>query len=174
MNRTRLRPIVQGRLSTLFGCWLGTGLTVSSLALFYTFNAPYTWLVSSAIWSLYLHGYIPMKRKSIYNTHLGAIVGALPPFLGTMGSLGILLTPETILLSAFIFSWQFPHFYGILYENKEDYKKANFEMISNYDEDGSKGFKQILACLSVNTLIVPIMATFNMIHPIFLAPFFYY
>jgi heme O synthase-like polyprenyltransferase len=36
----------------------------------------------------------------------------------------------------YIFSWQFPHFYGILYENKDDYKKAGFVMISDEDPTG--------------------------------------
>lgn len=64
----------------------------------------------------------------------------MTPILGTMAQTGSLFTPETMLLSAFIFSWQYPHFYGILYENKEDYKKAGFIMLSNNDSDGKKGY----------------------------------
>lgn len=75
--------------------------------------------------------YTPMKRRSIYNTFVGAIVGALPPFIGTWAQLGSLLSPESFLLGAYIFAWQYPHFYGILFENKDDYKRAGFEMISN-------------------------------------------
>ena len=63
-------------------------------------------------------------------------MGALPPFIGTFAQTGMLLTPETMLLAGYIFSWQFPHFYGILYENKSDYKKAGFVMISNEDTNG--------------------------------------
>ena len=32
----------------------------------------------------------------------------------------------------------FPHFYGILYEHKDDYKKAGFVMTSNDDPTGEK------------------------------------
>ena len=77
---------------------------------------------------------------------LGAVVGSLPPFIGTIAQTGMLMTPETLLLSLYIFSWQFPHFYGILYENKEDYKKAGFVMLSNEDTNGEKAFKQIALC----------------------------
>lgn len=81
-----------------------------------------------------------MKQTSKWNTLVGAVVGALPPLIGTMAQTGVPLSIETFLLSAYIFSWQFPHFYGILYENKEDYKKAGFEMLSNEDHNGQKAF----------------------------------
>jgi heme O synthase-like polyprenyltransferase len=61
---------------------------------------------------------------------VGAIVGALPPFIGTFAQTGCLIDPATMLLSAYIFSWQFPHFFGILYEHKDDYKRAGFVMMS--------------------------------------------
>jgi heme O synthase-like polyprenyltransferase len=44
---------------------------------------PFTWIISNVVWSSYLLIYLPMKRKSEHNTLVGAIVGALPPFIGT-------------------------------------------------------------------------------------------
>jgi protoheme IX farnesyltransferase len=86
-----------------------------------------------------------MKRKSSSNTFAGAIVGALPPFIGTYAQTGALFDIPTLLLASYIFSWQFPHFYGILYENKDDYKKAGFVMISDEDPTGElKAHKQML------------------------------
>jgi heme O synthase-like polyprenyltransferase len=79
-----------------------------------------------------------MKQKSEYNTLAGAVVGAIPPFIGTFAQTGVLLDVPTLLLSAYIFSWQFPHFYGILYEHKDDYKKAGYIMTSNDDPTGEK------------------------------------
>ena len=103
---------------------------------------------------------------------MGAIVGALPPFIGTFAQTGTLLDPATLLLASYIFTWQFPHFYGILYENKEDYKKAGFVMTSNEDPTGEKkATKQILACTLTNTAIPVIMAMQGLVHPVFLGPF---
>ena len=120
---------------------------------------PFTWVVSNAVWFGYLAAYLPMKQKSEYNTLVGAIVGALPPFIGTFAHLGTLLDPATFLLAGYIFTWQFPHFYGILYEHKDDYKKAGFVMTSNSDPTGEKkATKQILACTIANT-IVPCLMT---------------
>ena len=42
------------------------------------------------------------------------------------------------MLAAYIFSWQFPHFFGILYEHREDYDKAGFVMMSRDDPEGDK------------------------------------
>jgi heme O synthase-like polyprenyltransferase len=53
-----------------------------------------------------------------------------------MAQTGSFMSIETMLLATYIFSWQFPHFYGILYENKDDYKRAGFKMLSNEDPQG--------------------------------------
>lgn len=137
MARTKNRPMAQGRISNKHACFIGTTLTVSSLAAFHAFE-PFTWVVSSTVWFSYLLIYLPMKRQSEYNTLVGAIVGALPPFIGTFAQTGMLLDPATMLLAGYIFTWQFPHFYGILYENKDDYAKAGFVMTSDIDPFGDK------------------------------------
>ena len=133
------RPIPRGIISSKEGCFIGTGLTTASI-IAYTYFAPYTWIISSSIWVLYLCVYMPMKQQSPLNTLFGAFVGALPPFIGSYAWTGTFFLPETLLLSLYIFSWQFPHFYGILYANKEDYNRAGFKMISNEDPTGQKAF----------------------------------
>lgn len=84
------------------------------------------------------------------------------------------MTPETMLLAGYIFSWQFPHFYGILYENKDDYQKAGFKMLSNEDPKGQKAYNHIAACTLVNSIVPLGMLYTGMINPVFLAPFYYY
>ena len=108
---------------------------------------------------------------------VGAIVGALPPFIGTYAQTGMLFDPATLLLASYIFSWQFPHFYGILYENQSDYKKAGFVMVSDEDPSGQlKSHSQMYYCNVFNTVLPIIMClpSVGMIHPIILAPFMYY
>lgn len=108
----------------------------------YNSFVPYTFLISNAVWFSYLCVYLPMKQKSSFNTVAGAVVGALPPFIGTFAQTGAIFDIPTLILASYIFSWQFPHFYGILYENREDYKKAGFVMISDEDPEGqNKAYK---------------------------------
>ena len=46
-----------------------------------------------------------MKQKSEYNTLVGAIVGAMPPFIGAFAHTGTLFDPATLLLASYIFTW---------------------------------------------------------------------
>lgn len=144
---------------------------MSSMAAYHMF-VPFTWVVSNVVWLSYLLIYLPMKQKSEHNTLVGAVVGALPPFIGTFAQIGTLMDPCTLMLSAYIFSWQFPHFYGILYEHKDDYKKAGFVMTSNSDPEGDKkAHKQILACTIFNTTIPFIMTASGYLNGWVLIPF---
>ena len=104
MVRTKNRPIPKGSISAKHGCFIGTGLSVASFVAYSSF-APYTWLISNAVWFSYLCVYLPMKQNSPWNTFVGAIVGALPPLIGTMAQTGAFFTPETMLLATYIFSW---------------------------------------------------------------------
>ena len=130
-----------------------------------------TCLVATSVWVSYLGIYLPLKRRSPTNTFLGAIVGALPPFIGTCAFTGTLIDLPTFLLAGYIFSWQYPHFYGILYENKDDYKRAGFNMISNLDPSGKRAYRHMMACNTVNTILPLAMCHTMMIHPSVLAPF---
>ena len=78
------------------------------------------------------------------------------------------MTPDVWLLSLYIFSWQYPHFYGILYNNREDYLHSGFKMISNEDPKGKLASKHIFACLALNTVSVSLMWTQGYL----LTPFF--
>ena len=66
---------------------------------------PFTWVISSSVWLSYLMIYLPMKQKSEYNTLAGAIVGAIPPFIGTFAHIGTVFDPATFLLASYIFTW---------------------------------------------------------------------
>ena len=61
---------------------IGTALSISSMTAYHMFE-PFTWIISNTVWASYLLIYLPMKQKSEHNTLVGAIVGALPPFIGT-------------------------------------------------------------------------------------------
>lgn len=104
MVRTKNRPIPKLSITSKNGCIIGTGLSVMSFFA-YTQFAPYTWVISNLIWFSYLRIYIPMKQTSSWNTFVGAIVGSLPPLIGTMAQTGAALSPETALLATYIFSW---------------------------------------------------------------------
>jgi len=92
---------------------LGTGLSVAAIIAYQQFM-PFTYLVANSVWFSYLLVYLPMKQKSSYNTLVGAVVGALPPFIGTFAQTGALFDIPTFLIAGYIFSWQFPHLWNTL------------------------------------------------------------
>jgi protoheme IX farnesyltransferase len=104
MARTKNRPMVLKKFTNMQGCMIGTGLTVASFAAYQMF-VPYTFIISSTVWFSYLAIYLPMNRRSSNNTLVGAVVGALPPFIGTFAQTGMLFDLPTMLLASYIFSW---------------------------------------------------------------------
>jgi heme O synthase-like polyprenyltransferase len=90
-----------------------------------------------------------MKRYTRLNTHVGAVIGSLPVYMGWSAAAGSLYSPEAALMFAFMTAWQFPHSYGILWAYKEDFNKAGYKMITNEDPTGqmtTRAVKIALAC----------------------------
>lgn len=129
MIRTHMRPLPRERI-TEKEAWVISGIFWTCSSLLYYATAPHAILFSNGILLLYILGYTPLKRHSNLSMHIGAVVGALPALLGSYAATGLLGLESSLLLGAYIMAWQYPHFYGILYQNKDDYKRAGFKFIS--------------------------------------------
>ncbi len=153
MRRTCMRPLPKQRMTDNTALLIGSSLWVSSLV-FYSLTCPHAILFSNLIVFLYIKAYTPMKRNSNTSMHIGALVGALPALLGSYAATGDIFLESAILLGGYIFAWQYPHFYGILYQNREDYKKAGFNFISNYEDKTFIAFYQMIAAMIAMLYIV--------------------
>ena len=137
MKRTATRPIPNGEVKKQQALILGylllfIGLIYSLLA----FSSFLTFLSFLTFFS-YIFLYTPMKQKTAFNTIIGAFPGAAPILIGWLAGTNNILPSYLALIAFFIlFLWQLPHFFAIAWMNREDYKKANFKMISDYDENG--------------------------------------
>ena len=132
MNRTKNRPIPSGKIKSKHALILG--LTVSMLGvsqLFFVINE-LAGILSLTTILLYLFVYTPLKKKTYWNTIIGAIPGALPPLGGWVAATGE-IGLGAIILFALLFFWQIPHFIAIAWIYREDYKKAGFKMITTKD-----------------------------------------
>lgn len=78
---------------------------------------------------LYTCCYTPLKRLSIINTWVGAVVGAIPPIMGWTAATGA-LDPGALLLGGFLYCWQFPHFNALSWNLREDYSRGGYRMMS--------------------------------------------
>lgn len=142
MSRTRNRPLVRGLISTrgaaAFAILAGLG---GVTALYYGVNPTVSFLGGLNI-ALYAAAYTPLKRVSVINTWVGAVVGGIPPLMGWAAAAGqsathgdwreLLLGEQNIggwLLSALLIAWQFPHFMSLSWSIREEYKKAGYQML---------------------------------------------
>ncbi|KAF8425993.1 UbiA prenyltransferase family-domain-containing protein [Tirmania nivea] len=150
MSRTKNRPLVRklltGRQAIVFAMLCaGTG----TVALWFGVNPTVAGLGAANI-ILYAGIYTPLKRVSIVNTWVGALVGAIPPLMGWAAaatsttpslpstptthwydeSLHLLSHPGGWLLAALLFAWQFPHFNALSTTIAQEYKAAGYQMMS--------------------------------------------
>ncbi|MBX7242533.1 MAG: heme o synthase [Bacteroidia bacterium] len=128
MKRTQNRPIPRGVLSIREGVIFGVLSGVTGIGLIgYFFNLPAA-LLGIIGYLSYSFVYTPLKRISPFSVLIGAIPGALPPLIGYTGVTGTIDT-EGLILFAFQFFWQFPHFWAIAWVAHEDYSRAGFKML---------------------------------------------
>ena len=129
MLRTRNRPIPRGtvspRAAAIFGWSMGLA---SGPWLFVTVNALAAALALLAFF-FYVGPYsLYLKRRTLHNTVLGGVAGAIPPLIGWVAVTNS-INIEGVLLFAIVFWWQPPHFWALALRLEEDYRTANIPMM---------------------------------------------
>ena len=143
MSRTRNRPLVRGLIGKK-GALIFAGLTglLGVGSLWFGVNPTVAFLGGLNIF-LYAGVYTPMKRLSVLNTWIGAVVGAIPPLMGWAAAAGqsasgtgewreLLFSEESVggwLVAGLLFAWQFPHFNSLSWPIREEYKNAGYRML---------------------------------------------
>jgi heme o synthase len=129
MPRTKSRPTVTGELSAkqvltaatlllIVGCILL--YLASPLAALLGFLGVFFYVVPYTMWT---------KRRTIWNTEVGSISGAMPPLIGWAAVAPDIWHPAAWALFLIMVIWQMPHFYAIAIRKKEDYAAANIPML---------------------------------------------
>ncbi len=129
MQRTQLRPIVTGKVTTkqsiIFAATLGV-LSMLVLTLFVNGLTAILTLVSlisyGGIYTFFL------KHATPQNIVIGGIAGASPPLLGWTAMTGH-VSADALLLVLIIFVWTPPHFWSLAIDRADDYAKANVPML---------------------------------------------
>ena len=129
MNRTRRRPLPDGRLpawhalvlgvvlnALAFGVlWLGANLLAASLAL----AGAVIYVFVYTMW---------LKRSTPQNIVIGGAAGAIPPLVGYAAATGD-LTLAALFLFGLVFLWTPPHFWALALLIKRDYAAAGIPML---------------------------------------------
>lgn len=159
MTRTKKRPTVTGAIQPKSALLLGISMVLfgllslalaSPLAAFFGFLGLFLYVVPYTMWS---------KRRTIYNTEVGSLSGAMPPLIGWTAITSNLMHLEILGLFVIMVLWQMPHFYAIAIRKHNDYKAANVPMLPVI-----KGFKRTY--IQTNIYLVALMAVSFLFMPL--------
>lgn len=159
MARTRSRPIVRHILSPGHVATFAIVTGIAGPSILWSFVNGTTALLGASNIVLYAGAYTYLKRRSIANTWVGAVVGAIPPLMGWTACGGplipslehpihLFLPPfaldgpasqlpvalannplSAFALFLFLYSWQFPHFNSLSYLVRGSYAQAGYRML---------------------------------------------
>lgn len=159
MSRTSNRPIVEDRIdvkSARIFCWiagiLGLFVLMASGASFLAV------LLGGLSLVVYVFVYTPMKQVSPMAVLVGAIPGALPPWIGYAA-----VVPRVdelgFILFLVQFFWQFPHFWAIAWILHEDYQKAGYWLLPTKGGRDKRSAYQVLIYTVILNLVsmMPLM-----------------
>jgi len=149
MERTRLRPLPDGRLQPLEALAFGAAITSAGLLLLTLAVGALSALVAAGIVSSYLFLYTPLKQRSALCSVVGAVPGALPPVIGWAAARGELGLGAWVLF-AILFLWQIPHSLAIARLYREDYARAGLRLLPVLEPDGRSTGRQVVShCLAL-------------------------
>lgn len=130
MDRTKNRPIPSGKVSAenvfLFSILL---VLIGSMILYIT--AGLTALILGLMNLVWYNGiYTPLKKVNSIAIIPGSLVGAIPPMVGWVAAGGYIFAPQILIIAAFFFIWQIPHFWLLLMVFGKDYEQAGFPTLT--------------------------------------------
>jgi len=149
MDRTRTRPLPDGRLVPVEALVFGTALTALGVAYLAAFVGVAPAAVTLATFALYLFAYTPLKLRTALCTIVGAIPGALPPVTGWVAARDDAGAGAWVLFGI-LFLWQLPHTLAIARLYRDDYARAGVRLLPVIDPDGTSTERQIVTgCLAL-------------------------
>lgn len=136
MPRTKNRPIPSGKISPngAFSMALVFAL-LGSAVLYFSFPVM-ALLVAWLTLFFYNVVYTPLKKVSAFAVIPGSMVGALPPMIGWAGAGGSLSSEIILMVAAFFFIGQIPHFWLLLLMFGDQYKLANLPSLNEIFNEG--------------------------------------
>lgn len=153
MSRTRNRPLVRNALTVPQAKTFGIATCVAGITILGAGVNPVVAALGAGNIFLYAAVYTPLKRRTIVNTWVGAVVGAIPPLMGWAAcSDGSLIShPAGLLLAALLYAWQFPHFNALSYTMRHDYARAGYKMMAatNPQLNARVALRYSIACLPI-------------------------
>jgi protoheme IX farnesyltransferase len=149
MERTKRRPLPDGRIPPAEALLFGAGLTLAGLLYLTVAVNPLCGAVTALTTVTYLFVYTPLKRYTPLCSVIGAVPGALPPVTGWTAArdgLGI----EAWILFSILFLWQLPHSLAIARLYRDDYARGGIKLLPVVEPDvHSTGRQVVVNCVAL-------------------------
>ena len=144
MDRTRRRPLPDGRLQPLQALLFATVLTSAGIIYLALAVGIAAGALTLGTTLLYLGVYTPLKTRSALCMLVGAVPGALPPVTGWVAARGDVDLGAAILF-AIAFLWQLPHTLAIAHLYRDDYARAGVRVLPVvYRDDHARAGVRVL------------------------------
>jgi protoheme IX farnesyltransferase len=129
MNRTRRRPLPDGRILPWHALAIGVVLNILAFAVLWAGANLLAALLALTGTLIYVFVYtIWLKRSTPQNIVIGGAAGAIPPLVGWAAATGR-LDLTALALFGVIFFWTPPHFWALAQMIKTDYARARVPML---------------------------------------------
>jgi heme o synthase len=149
MPRTANRPLPAGRLSLRHGTLFGLAATAAGLLYLAIASNMSVTLLAGVGWLLYVCVYTPLKTRSVWQTPIGALAGAMPVLLGA-AAVGGLLSPWTLTSFGVVYLWQIPHSMAIAWRYRREFATAGVKVAAVTDPSGqTAGIWAVLAAAAL-------------------------
>jgi len=156
MNRTRRRPLPNGRIPAWHALAIGAALNVVAFAVLWAGANLLAASLALAGTLIYVFVYTMwLKRATPQNIVIGGAAGAMPPLVGWAAATGR-LDLTALALFGVIFFWTPPHFWALAQLIKTDYARASVPMLPVVSgERSTKRQSMVYAVLTAAVSIVP-------------------
>ena len=167
MMRTKDRPLPSGRLTPREALLFAVGISSLGIAILTFAVHPGTGLLALLTLTTYIFVYTPLKRRTTWNTVIGALPGALPPLGGWLAATGE-LAPGAWALFLILFAWQIPHFLAIATIYRDDYRLGGMQMLPAMP-NSSRATAAHIMVFSLILLVASMLPTYyNLTGPLYL------
>ncbi len=156
MNRTRRRPLPNGRIPAWHALAGGVALNVLAFAVLWSGANLLAAVLALAGSAVYVFVYtVWLKRSTPQNIVIGGAAGAVPPLVGWAAATGR-LDLTALALFGVIFFWTPPHFWALAQMLKSDYARARVPMLPVVaGEQSTKRQSIAYAALAAIVSVVP-------------------
>lgn len=135
MPRTKNRPIPSGRITEKGAFLIAVIFALAGSFVLYITNPVLALVLSWATLFSYNVIYTPLKKITAFAVIPGSLVGALPPMIGWVAAGGTLTSEIILLVAAFFFIGQIPHFWLLLLMFGDQYKLAGLPSLNQLFND---------------------------------------